>query len=490
MTQRTGTAVPGGQPQRTAIPAQLEPDAIGVAQDTVIGVSNSAPVATMGLVLAGLAAATAYGVVPAMVLCAVAMLIIANSYRRLNLWNANCGASFEWVGRTINPYLGFFTGWLMLAANLIGSIAAAVVLGPSVLAIFGANANAKWPNIFIATGIIVVMFVIGVLGIRPTAAVQVVLAILEYGILILFSVWGLVAVLNHHPGTYPITHEWFTTTGVGGQGSLAAGLLIAVFLFAGWDGTIYVNEEVKHRRVNPGRAAVFAVAILAFLYILAQVGLQGVVSPAKLQANSSSAMTYVAQALGGAGWAKVMALALALSVSSSVGLGIVVLSRITYGMAGRRVLPPILGQVNRRFSTPAIATVVIGLVTIAATWAYLLSGPVSSLFTQLINVTGLLFAAYYILTAVATIAYYRRRLISNPWDGLMAGLLPLIAAGFLGWIVFRSLQLAPAEQRWTVIGISAAGILLMIVVRFTLRPEYFHIPRESASKDPQESAST
>ena len=424
----------------------------------------------MGLVLAGLAAATACVSCRPWCCARSAMLVIANSYRRLNLWNANCGASFEWVGRTINPYLGFFTGWLMLAANLIGSIAAAIVLGPSVLAIFGDNANAKWPNIFIATAVIVVMFVIGVLGIRPTAAVQVVLAVIEYGILIGFSIWGLVAVLNHHPGTYPITHEWFTTTGVGGKGSLAAGLLIAVFLFAGWDGTIYVNEEVKHRRVNPGRAAVFAVAILAVLYILAQVGLQGVVLPPQLANNSSSALTYVAEALGGSGWAKVMALALALSVSSSVGLGIVVLSRITYGMAGRRVLPPVLGQVNRRFSTPAIATVTIGLVTIAATWAYLLSGPVSNLFTQLINVTGLLFAAYYILTALATIAYYRRRLISHPWDGLMAGILPLAAAGFLGWIMFRSLQLAPAEQRWSMIGIVAAGLLLMLVVRFTLRP--------------------
>ena len=43
------------------------------------------------------------------------MLIIANAYRRLNLWNANCGASFEWVGRAISPYLGFMTGWLMIA---------------------------------------------------------------------------------------------------------------------------------------------------------------------------------------------------------------------------------------------------------------------------------------------------------------------------------------------------------------------------------------
>jgi len=39
-------------------------------------------------------------------LTAVTMLVIANAYRRLNLWNANTGASFEWVGRAINPYLG------------------------------------------------------------------------------------------------------------------------------------------------------------------------------------------------------------------------------------------------------------------------------------------------------------------------------------------------------------------------------------------------
>jgi amino acid transporter len=417
-----------------------------------------------------------------MVLCAVAMLIIANSYRRLNLWNANCGASFEWVGRTINPYLGFLTGWLMIAANLVGSIAGAVVLGPSVLAIFGANANATWPNVFIATGVIVIMLVIAVIGIRPTAHVQVGIAVIEYTILIGFSIWGLWAVLHHHPGTYPITRGWFSPTGVGGHGSLAAGLLIAVFLFAGWDGTIYVNEEVKHRRVNPGRAAVLAVAILAVIYILAQVGLQGVVSPAKLQANSSSALTYVAQALGGSGWAKVMALALALSVSSSVGLGIVVLARITYGMASRRVLPPVLGAVNRRFSTPAIGTIVIGLILIAATWIYLLSGSVANLFTQLIDVTGLLFASYYILTALATIAYYRRRVFSKPWDAMVAGILPLGAAVFLGWIVVKSLQAAPAEQRWSLVGIVGAGVLLMLAARFALQSPYFHIPRESASK--------
>jgi hypothetical protein len=38
--------------------AKLEPDAIGVAQDTVIGMASSAPAASVGLTLAALAAVT------------------------------------------------------------------------------------------------------------------------------------------------------------------------------------------------------------------------------------------------------------------------------------------------------------------------------------------------------------------------------------------------------------------------------------------------
>jgi amino acid transporter len=90
----------------------------------------------VGLVLAALAATAAYAGVPAIPICLVPMLVIANAYRRLNLWSANCGASFEWVGRAIDPYLGFFTGWLMLAANILGTmLAVRVFLRPQFFSI-------------------------------------------------------------------------------------------------------------------------------------------------------------------------------------------------------------------------------------------------------------------------------------------------------------------------------------------------------------------
>jgi amino acid transporter len=479
MTDRTVTAVPVAT---QAPPARLEPDAISAAQDTIIGMGNSAPTVALGLSLAALVAASAYGSGPVIILCGVPMLIIANAYRRLNLWSANCGASFEWVGRAINPYLGFMTGWLMIAASLIAAVSGVVVLAPSVLAIAGVNAVSTWPNIFISTAVIVVLLVIAVVGIRLTARTQVAMGLIEYVILIGFSIWGFVVVLGRHHGTFPITKGWFSLSGIGGKGSLAAGLLIAVFMIAGWDATVYVNEEVKHRRHNPGRAAVLAVALLIVIYTFCQIGLQGVVSPAKLQANSSSVLVYIAQALGGGGWAKVMALALALSVIASTGVSIVILARMLYGMASHRVLPAILGDVSPRFATPAVASIVIGVILIAVTWVYLLSSSLATAFTSLIDVSGVLYASFYLLTALSAVVYYRRRIFSNAWDAVLIGILPLAATGFLVWIVVKSVQNAPQSQRWSLIGVVAAGLILMLAARFILRSPFFRIRLESATR--------
>ena len=197
--------------------------------------------------------------------------------------------------------------------------------------------------------------------------------------------------------------------------------------------TVYVNEEVKHRRDNPGKAAIYAVALFTVLYTLSQVGLQGVVSPARLQANASTAMVYVTAALGGTGWARLMAVAIALSVIAATGTGIVLTARIVYGMASYRTLPLLLGRVSPRFKTPAVASVAVGALIVAATWAYLLATSAQGIFGEVVSLAGLLAAALYILTALATIAYYRRRVVSNALDAVILSVLPLAAAGFLGW---------------------------------------------------------
>jgi hypothetical protein len=141
-----------------------------------------------------------------------------------------------------------------------------------------------------------------------------------------------------------------------------------------------------------------------------------------------------------------------------------------------------MGNVSRRFATPVVASLIMGVTLIVVTWVYLLSTSVANLFGELISVDGLLYASFYILTALAVVAYYWPRIVSNAWDALLAGILPLAAVAFLGWIVVKTVQSGTSPERWSLIGIVVAGVIVMLAVRVIVRPAFFQTPRERASK--------
>jgi amino acid transporter len=468
----------------STVPTRLEPDAIGMTQDTVIGMASSAPAATAGLTIAALAAATAYGAGIVLVITAIPMLIIANSYRRLNQWNANCGASFEWVGRAINPYLGYITGWLMLTYYIIGGVALIVPLGPSVLEAAGVSTTDKWSNLGITAAVIVIMLIIAIIGIRPTARTQIGMAAVEYTILVGLAIAGLCVVIGgHHPGAVPLSLSWLKPTGIGGAGSLSGGFLISAFVIAGWDGTMYVNEEVKHRRIAPGKAAIWAAALLAVLYTLIQVGLQGVVSPKALQANSTSALVYTVESFGGSGWGRVMAIAIALSVIATTGVGIVLTARIIYGMATWQALPTVFANVSPNRNTPVAASILTGALLLVIVAAYIIGTNLQNAFDDLLYISSWLTLGFYMLTALAMTTYYRRQIFSNIRRAITVGLLPLAAVVFLGWVLVKSIQTAPWAQKNSLIGLMVAGILLMLTARYLWNSRYFRLKRESQTAE-------
>src|SRR5215470_10971682 len=98
-----GTAVPASEPALH----ELRPNAIGLLQSTVIAIASSAPGQATAISLAAIIVASAYGGGAAIIITTIPMLAIAFAYHRLNMWEQNCGVSYVWVGRAINPYLGF-----------------------------------------------------------------------------------------------------------------------------------------------------------------------------------------------------------------------------------------------------------------------------------------------------------------------------------------------------------------------------------------------
>ena len=109
----------------------------------------------------------------------------------------------------------------------------------------------------------------------------------------------------------------------------------------------------------------------------------------------------------------------------------------------------------------------------------MLANSVQNVFNAMIDVGGLLFGSFYILTALATVVYYRRRVLTSVWDALILGILPVLAAFFLAWIIYKTVQGAPASQNWSLVGVAVLGVLLMFAARFILKSPFFNIQRES-----------
>src|SRR6201982_880060 len=105
-----------------------------------------------------------------------------------------------------------------------------------------------------------------------------------------------------------------------------------------------------------------------------------------------------------------MALSLALSVIATTGTAIVLTARIVYGMASYRALPGVLANVSGRVRTPVAGSGGVRLLILGLTWVSLLTTSVQNPFDDIVAVAGLLFAIFYVLTALAMIAYYRRRI--------------------------------------------------------------------------------
>ena len=97
----------------------LRAGAVGVIGAVVIGVSTIAPAYTLTASL-GPTVAEVGTQVPAIILVGfIPMLLTAFGYRELNRVMPDSGTSFTWGVRAFGPWIGWMTGWGLIAATVI-----------------------------------------------------------------------------------------------------------------------------------------------------------------------------------------------------------------------------------------------------------------------------------------------------------------------------------------------------------------------------------
>jgi len=447
----------------------LKANALSLSDAIVLGLASSAPAQTMAVALPALVAASGYaGLLP--IACAfIPMLGIALGYQRLNRWEQSAGATYTWVSKALHPYLGFVAGWMILMYYTLGTTSMTVPAGTYTLQLIAPGmANHKLAAVAVGSLWNLIVTFLLLAGIEIAARFQRVLAVFEYLVLFFFATLGIRALISGHAAAR-VTPAWFSISGAGGVKGFLAGILIAVFMYSGWDAAIYVNEETQEKETNPGRAAVSSVVILLFVYCLITFAYQGVLDRSALQSSAGNALAVIAGRLLPGPGSLLLSVVVLLGTIACLQVAIVSSSRLGFAMAEDRVMPSFFRIVHPRTGSPWAVTLFMGGINLVFLMLTVFeAGGTREVFSNIASALGIIASLFYALTAIAAVWQCRAVLFKNAGNFILGGLWPALGAIALLTIVVEAVLIhaVSATVLWAGLGAAAVGLPIALGIHY------------------------
>nr|WP_208402511.1 APC family permease [Lysinibacter cavernae] len=474
---------------------------VGVLGALVIGLSCCAPAYTLTAAVGP--AASEVGVqTPAIFLMGfIPMFLVALGYRALNDSMPDSGTSFTWGTRAFGPWIGWMGGWGLIAAtvlvlsNLAGIAVEFLYLALSIM--FNNPSIAELSdnvgiNIATCLGFMAMATVISYRGMTSTKIFQYVTVAFQMAVLVWFIVAMFIGAADpKNTESIPVDISWFNPLEVSSFGVFSAGIAVSIFVYWGWDTVLTMNEETKEskgRFSTASKAATILIIMLVVLYVTlatAAVSFAGVgdgptgLGNPKIAENVFAALAH--PVMGGA--AIFLAFAVLLSSVASIQSTAVSPARTLLAMAHYKALPPQLAKIHPRFKSPHVALLVSSAV---ASVFYAIMRVVSedALWDTILSL-GMMVCFYYGVTALASVAYFRKTAFSSWKDALAKIILPGIG-GVILFITFIQTTIDSMQPSFGsgkevfgvglvfVLGMTVilAGIVTMIV-QSRIRPDFF-----------------
>src|SRR3954454_2146574 len=258
----------------TAIDKGLKGGALGLVSSIVLGVSSTAPAYALAATLGFVVIAVGVQAPAVMLLAFVPMWLIAVAYAELNGREPDCGTTFPWAARAFGPRTGWMGGWGIIAADILVMANLAQIAGSYGFLLFGLDSLAESTFWTTVAGVlwIVVMTWVCYIGLEVSKRVQYVLLSVELVTLVAFAVYALVKVYN---GTAPAgslhpSLSWLWPSGLDWS-SITEAVLLAIFIYWGWDTAVSINEESDPPDRTPGRAAILSTLLLLAIYAIVSI---------------------------------------------------------------------------------------------------------------------------------------------------------------------------------------------------------------------------
>ncbi len=303
----------------------------------------------------------------------VAMMLTAVSYGRMAAVYPSAGSAYTYVGRGLNPHLGFLTGWTMFFDYLLipildtiyGALTVERLVGPLLPHVPPRVLYTLLAALFAGT-----MTVLNLRGIRATARANVIMLVVMCGVIGVFILRAIQYLYMHEGWSGVLSTQPFYNPMTFDIRVIATGTSFAALTYVGFDGVTTLAEDA----INPKRNILIATVLVCLftgLFGGLQVYLAQRVWPDwHTFANLETAFMDVCQRVGGV--VLFQALAFILIVANLGGglTGQVGAARLLYSMGRDNVLPRrFFAHLDPKRSTPTYNILLIGIVAFAGALA-------------------------------------------------------------------------------------------------------------------------
>ncbi len=453
------TSIPGGEVIATPVaePADeggakgLKSGSLGLFSSMVIAVASVAPAYSLAATLGFIAAAVGLRSPFIMIVSFVPMLMVSAAFYWMNKADPDCGQSFIWSVRAFGPQIGWAVGFAAIAASMIvmaNLVQIASLYMLEFLNLHSLAASTFWVTFFGVLWLVGIGAIVA-LGIEISARTQYVLMGVQMISMFVFAAWALIkayvqpASLTYAGHRPPLAahsaHVYLTWFGWHDLSwtQVTQGIVLAIFLYWGWDTATSINEESKDAHIMPGVSAVLSTILLVFTYVFITVACQAYLGKDFLRFNWFDVFTPLARAVGGPSTAgqilfRFVMVAVFTSGAASALTTLLPLTRSTLSMASHKAFPKIFGKVHPKYMTPFWGTVIMTVISIV--WYAGMTAMSPNILADAIGALGLMVCFVYGFTGFSSGIYYRKELFKSVKSFLMIGLIPF-AGGIMMLVV-------------------------------------------------------
>lgn len=352
------------------------------------------------------------------------------------------GGMMVYIEEIYGKKLGFLTGWMQTVLFFPATAAAIAVMFGQQAAILLNNPSLVMP---MSIGVILLVGILNTFGSKTSGAIQTVSTVCKLIPLALIIVFGFIKGSGQNPVMSPLVAEGIRPMGVIGQ------LLVAIlFAYDGWINVGAIAGEMKNpgkdlpKAIIGGLSIVMAINVvinLAYLWVL----------PASELAQYASPASIVAEKIFGPVGGKLINVGILVSVFGCLNGYLLTGPRIPYTLANQKVLPAMLGKLNKH-GVPANATLFMAVLSAI----YALSGQ----FNLLSDLSMFAIWAFYTLTFIGVIKLRKTQPdLKRPYKVPFYPVIPIISICSGLFVVIDQLFLAGMKSSM----ISLGGVIITLI---------------------------